>query len=274
MLSKTVSRFRSHGVAHRQVFSVFDHSVDIAENRILKHTAERLVNHFRSDTSTQGKGTHTELRCVLDQFGQVDSTRVQPEEVARLMSGLVRGLPPTHRFYEPALWLSYLIATKSGILMEKTGRARFETVLIDVATVFEAYVRKLCEEAAMTDLGGCRVHDGNKFTVPLFADHSSYSTKPDVYFKRGGVALALADMKYKPSLKAEDRYEILGFCEALKVDVAAFICPRFATEADVSLHGTTPGGRKVYVLAIDLAAKDMATEEKRFTALLGKTLGL
>ena len=92
LLSKTVSRFRSHGLAHRQVFSVFDHSVDIAENRILKHTAERLVNHFRRDASTRGKETHAELRRLLDRFSRVDSTRVRPEDVARQTSGLVRGL--------------------------------------------------------------------------------------------------------------------------------------------------------------------------------------
>jgi len=274
LLNQTVSRFRSHGIAHQHVFSVFDHSIDIPENRILKHTAERLANHFRSDTSTHGKEVHAELRGLLAQFGQVDALRVQPEDVARQTAPLVRGLPNSHYFYEPALWLSYLIATKSGVVMEKTGRARFETVLIDVATVFESYVRKLCEEAAATDLGGCRVYDGNKLTVSLFADHSRFPTKPDIYFKRGGIALAITDMKYKPSLKAEDRYEILGFCEALNVNIAAFVCPRFAAEPDVSLHGTTSGGKKIYVLSLDLAAKDMAAEEKRFTKLLGQTLGL
>jgi 5-methylcytosine-specific restriction enzyme subunit McrC len=274
LLTKTVSRFRSHGIAHRQVFSVFDHSVDIAENRILKHTAERLANHFRHDTSTHGKETHAELRRLLGLFGHVDCSRVRPEDVARLTQGLVRGLPVTHRFYEPALWLSYLIATKSGVVMEKTGRARFETVLIDVATVFESYVRKLCDDAAATDLGGCRVCDGNKLPVSLFADHTRFPTKPDIYFKRAGIAVALADMKYKPVLKSEDRYEILGFCEALKVDSAAFVCPRFNAEGDVTLHGTTLGGRKIHILTLDLAAKDMRAEEKRFTALLGQTLGL
>ena len=39
---------------HRQVFSVFDHSVNIPENRFLKHTSERLVNHFVRDTSNEG----------------------------------------------------------------------------------------------------------------------------------------------------------------------------------------------------------------------------
>lgn len=274
LLSKTVSRFRSHGLAHRQVFSVFDHSVNIAENRILKHTTERLLQHFRRDSSTQGKETFAEFRRLLDLFDQVDASRVRPEDVARQTPALVRGLPPTHRYYEGALWLSYLIATKSGVVMEKTGRARFETVLIDVADVFEAYVRKLCEETAATHMGGCRVFDGNKLMVPLFADHSKFPTKPDIYFKRNGVALAIADVKYKPALKAEDRYEILGFCEALKVDRAAFVLPKFGDEPEISLHGTTAGGRKIHVLWLDLAAQDLVAEEKRFTKLLGQTLCL
>ena len=215
-----------------------------------------------------------ELRRLLNLFGAVDSARVRPEDVARQTPALVRGLPALYRFYEPTLWLSYLIATKSAVLMEKTGRARFETVLVDVATIFERYVREICLEAAATDLGGCRVFDGNKHPILLFADNNKYPTKPDMYFKRGDVRLALADMKYKPKIGAEDRYEILGFCEALGVNVAAIISPKFADEPEIALHGTTIGGKRIHILTLDLAAKDMAAEERRFTTLLGKTLGL
>lgn len=274
LISKTVSRFRSHGMGHRQAFSVFDLSVDIPENRILKHTAERLLQHFVREAAPQARDAIKELSGLLTPFGLVDSSMVRPEDVARLTPRLVRGLPASHRFYEAALWLSYLIATRSGVRMEKTGRARFETVIIDVASVFEVYVRQLCLDVAATDLGGCRVFDGNRIHVPLFCDTNKYPTKPDIYLKKDGKNVALADVKYKPKLSSEDRYELLGFCEALEVDVAAFICPKFESGPDTIIHGTTVRGRKIHVVTIDLAAVDMRAEERRFTAQLGKTLGV
>ncbi|MGL4553689.1 MAG: hypothetical protein ACRC33_21205 [Gemmataceae bacterium] len=84
----------------------------------------------------------------------------------------------------------------------------------------------------------------------------------------------MVEVKYKPKLSAEDRYEALGFCEALQVNVAAFVCPKFDGAEEAVLHGTTAGGRTLYLLTRDLAAADMPAEERRFTALLGKTLGV
>lgn len=274
LVSKTVARFRSHGINSKHVFSVYDHSIDVVENRILKHTAERLLRHFIRQGNAQSLEAVNELRGLLTPLSLVDSSSVRAEDVARLTPRLVRGLPKTHRFYEAALWLCYLIATHSGVMMEQTGRARFETAIIDVASVFEAYIRQLCVESAVEHLGGCRVVDGNRFNVPLFCDTRKFPTQPDIYFKRGDRHVALADVKYKPRLSSEDRYEVLGFCEALQVDVAAFICPKFEEGPDTVIHGTTAGGRRLHVVWIDLAASDMPAEESRFTAQLGDTLGL
>lgn len=274
LVNPTVTRFRAKGVRHRNVFEVHEHTVDNPENRILKFVIQRLANHVRGRVDPQSRQDFARLRKSLELFEMVDASKASPEGIARQTPALVRGLPRSHQSYEPVLWLCHLIATRSGVLMETTGQNRFETLLIDVGVVFENYVRRICEDFADEHLGGCRVLNGNKRPVYLFIDNRRHEAHPDCYFKRGGTCLALADAKYKRRIDANDRYEVLGFCEALQVDMAAFICPMTEGLAATELHGTTARGRRLFVLPIDLSVCDMEAEERRFASELGTVLGL
>jgi 5-methylcytosine-specific restriction enzyme subunit McrC len=274
MVMPSVSRFTARGYRHRHVFEVFDHSTDIAENRILKHTAERLLRHFIAQPAGDNSAVATELKSVLTLLPGVDANAVDAVTVARRVPGLMRSLPSTHRFYEPALWLSYLISTRSGVSMDMLGRAHFETVIIDVSLVFENYVRKICLERAVTHLAGCEILDGNRWPIPLFTTSAKHNVHPDLYFRRQGRIVAVADTKYKPEPSTPDRYELLAFCEALGVTNAAFVCPKTGAEPTITNYGTTKSGRKIDVLRIDLAQRDMGSEEDRFVTSLSHTLAI
>lgn len=274
MVMPTISRFIARGYRHRHVFEVFDHSADITENRILKHTAERLLRHFVAQPAGDNVLVAKELKSVLALLRGVDASAIDALTVARRVPSLMRSLPSTHRFYEPALWLSYLISTRSGVSMDVVGRARFETVIIDVSLVFENYVRKICLERAKTHLGGCEILDGNRSPIPLFITSGKHSVHPDLYFRRAGNIVAVADTKYKPEPSTQDRYELLAFAEALGVNNSAFVCPRAGEEPVGTHYGTTKGGRKIDVLRIDLAQRDMDAEADRFVTALSKVLAI
>lgn len=274
MVMPSVSRFIARGYRDRHFFEVFDHSVDITENRILKHTTERLLRHFVAQPAGGNSAVAKELKGVLALLGGVDAGAVNAVTVARRVPGLMRSLPYTHRFYEPALWLSYLISTRSGVSMDMVGRAHFETVIIDVSLVFENYVRKICLERAVTHLGGCEILDGNRWPIPLFVTSAKHTVHPDLYFRRLGRIVAVADTKYKPEPSTQDRYELLAFCEALGVMNAAFICPRTGSEPTTTHYGTTKTGRRIDVLRIDLAQRDMGPEEDQFVISLNKILAI
>lgn len=274
LAASTISRYRSRGICNVHSFEVHNQTLDNVANRIIKHTAERLLKHITARPYGNKRDIAREIARLLDAFSSVNSALVNPSIVARNTINVIRGLPASHRFYEPALWLSYLIATESGVKMESVGRPRFETLIIDVADVFEHYVRELCRDSAVHHFGGCRVVDGNLKPIQLFLQGGTFPSHPDVYFLRQGAACAVVDAKYKPKLSAEDRYELIGFCEALNVTRAAFVCPRFS-EASNTVHvGTTSTGKQIYIAFIDLSAADMEIEELRFTQELGQTLGL
>lgn len=274
LLGQTVSRFHSRGLRHRHVFEVHDLTANNAENQILKHTTERLLRHFSDDLAGENRKVANDLREIVSLFDGVDCVGITRQTVARQAARLIRGLPRSHRFYEPAIWLGYLIALKAGVVMEQVGRARFESVILDVSDVFERYIRRLLQEAATTHFGGCRVLDGNKKQVPLFTTTDLFNTQPDYYFRRGGQDIALADAKYKLKLATEDRYALIAFCEALGVHKAAFVCPRFPGEPLVDHQGTTRGGIQIHVIRIDLVATDLSIEEERFKKQIADSLSL
>ena len=274
LLGDTVSRFRSRGITDRTLFEVNDLTVNTPENKIIKYTTQRLLRHFVAQETTETRKVARDLALLLRPLTPVDASEVNAEFVARRAPSLIRGLPRSHQFYEPILWLSYLISTRSGIVMERIGRTRFETLVLDAASVFENYVRRLIEDATGTRFGGCSVFDGNVNNVPLFIDNHAVKTQPDYYFRHDARAVAVADAKYKPTLSSADRYELLAFCEALGVNAAAFIVPAYGGRDLRAYHGTTISGRRVEVIGIDLTAPDMVAEEGAFIARLGASLKL
>jgi len=200
---------------------------------------------------------------------------VRPRMVARKLPNLVRGLPRSHSFYEPALWLAYLILTRSGVAMEKVGKARFESLLIDAAAVFENYVMTLCQEAAGrgTPFIGWNAVNGNKVPLSLFTTGREAQVEPDIYFTLSGEPVAVADVKYKPEPSRNDRYELISFCEAAQVRHAAFICPQVAGSPPLEVYGVTARGLSISLVRLDLGAQDVIEEETLFVKRLATALG-
>jgi 5-methylcytosine-specific restriction endonuclease McrBC regulatory subunit McrC len=274
LLTKSINRQYARGSKNSPIFELSEHTVDIDENRLLKGTAERLKGHFLARGGAKNiaiaKRLHEIVRLMV---GVTSLTHIGPSAVRRIPI-LLRRLPASHAFYEPALWLSYLVAMGRSVKMEALGPARFETLIVDVSSVFEQYVRKLLLEARQQSFPEVEVVDGNEYPVPLFVTGITHKTHPDYYFRSKQTLVALADAKYKPEPSAQDRYEVLAFCEALGVQRAAIICPRVQPGPRVIHHGTTRAGRHISIVRIDLAAADLAKEEGDFTKAIAEILQL
>jgi 5-methylcytosine-specific restriction endonuclease McrBC regulatory subunit McrC len=260
-LARSISRHYSRGRRYAHTFATTDLTLNNAVNQIVKHTAGRLLPHLQRDRGAAGQKLADRMQRCLQPLSTVDDSHITPSVIAAKVPGLVRSLPPVYREYESALWLAYLIASRSGVVMEQVGNARFESVLINVSEVFEKYVRLLCVEAR--PILRCRVYDGNKRPIRLFVD-KSIPAAPDIYFARDGVTLAIADAKYKKKIDREDRYELIAHCNATEVRRAAFICPSMSDEPRVAHYGTLRDGVRISIIQINLAAADMRAEEALF----------
>ena len=274
LISPSLARGYAQGLNVRPLFEVNEYTADIEENQLLKTTARRLKNHFIK----RGGKANLEIAYRCNEIEKLLNgvTDVQPENpnLLRRVPLMLRRLPSTHRFYESALWLSYLVLMKSVVRMEALGRARFETLVFDVSLIFEQYVRKILQEARSGPLRGFQVFDGNRNSVPLFATGATYATKPDYYFRSFERDVALADAKYKAEPSTQDRYELLAFCEALGVHRAVFICPYLGTGPRRLHLGITRSGKCLEIVKLDLAATDFRQEEDRFLNTLIDSLGI
>jgi 5-methylcytosine-specific restriction enzyme subunit McrC len=259
-ISRSIGRFYARGIHYRHVFEPTDLTADNAENRVIKHTAKRLLRFLQKFGDT---GRRTRFAKALGVLDSVDDTHVTPDAVASQAMALIRALPSTHSHYSTALWLSYLIATNAGVALEEFGPARLESVVINVSDLFETYVRHVCAEAEGETLD-CHVRSGNRQPLRLFEVGTDFPIKPDMYFLRNGQIPAVADAKYKPKPSEEDRYALLAYCDATGASRGALILPADRPEQLSETLGVTSGGKQIEIIRVNLAAADMRAEEARF----------
>jgi 5-methylcytosine-specific restriction enzyme subunit McrC len=262
-VSATLHRFRSRGIRHRHVWRRTEHSVQIPENELIKAALQRVFAYV----TTVGRRDRARLRTLREALFVFDQVTIPPglfvDEV--ILARMVARLPAQYQQpYAALLWLAYLLHAHKGVAIETSGTASFDTFVVNLADVFEDYVRNLVRASAHELPGIAYVVDGNVNQVPLFVQGADHKVKPDIYLKtQRGATLAVLDAKYKPQIKASDRYEVLAFCEALQARLAVVLCPG-DSERDPELLGTTPGGVRLFLLKINLDSQDMAAAESLF----------
>lgn len=262
-VSRTVAEYRSQGIKDRHVWEADELTDSILENAIVKSAAIRVLKMFSpgSKDKADQKSLMT-LRALLNELSFVTLADHDLFLNEVLLLKLVRTLPSHNTAYASLLWLSYLIVMRRGLTIESSGNASFDTFVVSMADIFEAYTREIIREAYHKSTVYA-VKDGNIHQANLFVDNSKYKVKPDIYVLKDRVPLAVLDAKYKEDIKASDRYEIIAFCEALHVKVAVVISP--ARSADrVTFLGKTPSGIKFWQVTIDLGAEDISEEQEIF----------
>ena len=272
LLSETVSRFRSQGVKHRQVRRVTELTPDITENRLIKSAIEKLASYYANaggGDAANGRAATAEALVML--FDRISGLSEQPGSVQSALPSLIRRLPPVHMRYAALLWLSYLIEFRRGLAVERVGQVNFDTFVVNLADVFEDYVRQLVIEELGRLIPHARVRNGNFHQVSLFRQGSDVKVKPDIYVIEVDRPILVLDAKYKPQIKPADRYEVLAFCEALQVKTAIVIAPAIGGP-ETELIGRTAGGVALHILRIDLGAADLKSAETAFASGLGETI--
>lgn len=266
MLSETVSRYYSAGIRHRQVRRVTELSSDIEENQLLKSAVHRLGRFYAgaSDKTVRSRGVAA-TEALAQLFDGVSRFDAHPRSIRQALPQYIKRLPVHHRPYASMLWLAYVIETGHGLSIEKLGPATLDTFVVNLADVFEDYVRRVVIDNIETILPGYAVRNGNNEQVPLFVQGQSFKVKPDIYLTRPGKRTVVLDAKYKPAIKPPDRYEVMAFCEALGAKTAIVLSPAIGGPA-TELLGRTTGGIEFHIVRIDLGATDMRVAEVEFVS--------
>lgn len=206
---------RSGGIPIPQ--RVFSAQIDNLPNRILRRCLEYLA---RSPLRFVSKDA---ILARLDYFGQIQSPTVSADELAELERQLEAGRFPSSRYYYlPALNLALLIFRGAGLALGDDQDVVFKPILINTATMFEKYVRVICQEAVQKY--DAHVQDGKQYPLPFYKEAVTLvNVQPDILVRRGGVTHLVIDVKYKFAPTAQDHYQMWAYMNAHQVVRGGFV---------------------------------------------------
>lgn len=272
VMDQTISKYYSQGIRYRQVRRVTLHSTDIPENRLIKSALYKLASFYSVSNDKIHRRLRADVESLLMLFDQVSTLDDLPNYLGYNLPRYVQRLPNLHRQYACILWIAYLIESKQGVAVEKIGPVTFDTFVVNLADIFENYVRRIIADHINDLVPGARVQNGNLNEIPLFVQGDKFKVKPDIYITVNNQAIAILDAKYKLDVKASDRYEVLAFCEALQVKTAIILSPSIDDKYNSQLLGETKGGIKLHLVKIDIGAIDMPAAEYDFIEHLRKII--
>ena len=258
LASDTVKKYASKGVRYRHEFDYKTLSASTVENIALKAAVRQVRDWYgRFDKRNSMFG---DTGLVLRQLMAVADWDGRRADLIGALGKKLRAHPSNSSRYQESLWAAFAVLQSALPDVSSDGMVRLDSLIVDVAVVFEAFVRRELEEKLMAS--GYVVEDGNKALTSFFTDSGRYSVHPDIMVRKDGRMLGLLDAKYKPDPKEQDRYQLLAFMDALDVRIGAFICPSDGVERS-RLLGTTVSGRQMFCLRYDLRAIDSDCESER-----------
>ena len=127
----------------RAYFSAFVRTANFAPNRIIKSALTRLKVAYRNlETIENQTARIRRIRDASKHLVGVDDAS-ESELDPRSIEHLIEYLPQYRVAYVAALRLAQLIIRCVGIsIRESTGQARLPVILVDMAEIFEKYVRQ------------------------------------------------------------------------------------------------------------------------------------
>ena len=221
----TISRFLSRGNPVDTVSSAFEFGPDTRINRTIKAACLQFIPLIPpNDDWAQDR--------QLLQYALETLQRVQLSDTTSLIFNVDNAVPPRLREnYAGLIRVHHLLETGGGIAfwLETDGQ-ELPSFLFNLEDIFERFIRQ-------TLFGKLRGHDisvidGNEKPGRLFEDSKDYTTKPDIVLKgKNKELLGIGEVKYRPRLRAADRYQLISHVTAAKAPIGVLFCPANSGEA-------------------------------------------
>lgn len=247
---RTVARHLSRGDDLTITGDVFAFSANLPVNAVMKSACLAFLRLVPRDPKWVA-----ERKLILDALNALH--RVQPHPMKFSEEALAGTAPRWVRdHYRGALTVYAMLLgyTKIGFGYDAQG-TEMPSFLFSLDHVFESYVRNVFREALREQKIG--VLDGNKPNNfgRLFLDNARFPTKPDMIFRKKKLILALGEVKYKPEIKEEDRYQVLSHVLAAQCQLGIWISPApEGHKGSLSYIGTVSTGAKFYHYLLDISA--------------------
>lgn len=246
---RTMARHLSRGDDLTISGDVFAYSANLRVNSVLKSACLSFLRIIPRDPKWL-----SERKLVLEALNALH--RVSPTGMIVGDEKLAETTPRWVReSYRGALSVYAMLLgyTKIGFGYATEG-SEMPSFLFSLDVVFESYVRNVFrmslrhKKIAVLD-GNSPRHHGR-----LFLDNNRYPTKPDLIFRHNKAVIGIAEVKYKPEIKEEDRYQVLSHVLAAECKVGIWISPALAGgPSGLSYVGSVSTGAKFHHYLLDIS---------------------
>lgn len=221
------------GIAVPLLVRYDDHTVDIAENQLLRGATETLL---------RVPGVPALIRSRLRRLRGALVDVTSP----------VRGGPLPHwrpsrlnERYHVALWLAEVLLRRNAV-DQAPGTVHVGGFLVDMARVYEDFLTTALTESFKPHGGWTRAQDRHHLDID-----EAIAMRPDLVWYQDGAPGAVIDAKYKAEKPAgfpdADLYQMLAYCTALQLDDGHLVYAKGNAEevahtvrhADIKIHAHT-----------------------------------
>ena len=225
------------GIAVPLLVRYDDHTVDIAENQLLRGAIETLLRVPGVPAPIRSRLRR--LRGALSDVSSPVRGRLLPQwRPSRL-----------NERYHVTLWLAEVLLRRNAV-DQAPGTVRVGGFLVDMAKVYEDFLTAALTESFKLHGGWTRPQDRHHLDVD-----EAIAMRPDLVWYRDGAPAAVIDAKYKAEKPAgfpdADLYQMLAYCTALQLDDGHLVYAR--GNADEVAHTVRHANIKIHAHTLDLA---------------------
>lgn len=251
------------GRNHEVATSRFEHSPDIAINRVLLAACELMLRN----AIESGLGGSDEFLKIAEFLRQIPAGigRLIPSDVMTAENTIrLRRLPTFRQYYYKPLSIAAMALSNNSIALDTNGEdISMSTFLVNFETLFEKYTRRTLMSVKQNDFW---ILDGNKGgQKPLFEDRKNPPAQPDIVLKNKLTRKSLiAEVKYKEKPSRDDINQVIAYAVTYNTKHAILITQTNSnSKSGLNLIGTV-NGIKISNYIFNLNADNLEEEEENF----------
>ena len=241
-----MAQFRQAGIRLPVACRFDEYTADIAENRYVK-AAGRLALRVPRVAAEDRRRLLQQVVALED----VADHSIRPDELDRIQETRLNA------HYQPALRLARLLL-ENLTLVDQRGDHSASSFLVDMNKLFEDFVTQRLRR----ELRG-RLEVLSQFGTHL-AERRQVPIRPDLVFRRQGVEVLVADIKYKltgdAQARTSDYYQLLAYTTALDLPEGLLIYCLANGGRPEGVVTVRHAGKRLHTLAIDLTGPSSAVE--------------
>lgn len=245
---RTVASHLSRGDYVSVEADIFSFSSDLNVNRLIKSACLDFLHlmprsaHWLNDRRLLLEALNAlhNVKPARMQFGEQDASSSLPKWLREAYYGALN------------VYSVLLGFTKVGFSYNGSGSA-MPSFLFSLDKIFESFTRntfqKVLSEKTLS------VYDGNatQHQAPLFLNNKRFLIKPDLIFRKGKVIAGVGEVKYKPKIAENDRYQVISHVVALGAPYGIWISPTVDGDAGLEFIGAISTGAKFYHYKLNIS---------------------